>query len=45
MSEHIAGKVSVDVSLRVLNKVSYEKSRMREIIASKLPEAGGLAGA
>jgi hypothetical protein len=41
MSEHIAGKVSVDVSLRVLNKVSYEKSRMREMIASKLPEAGG----
>jgi hypothetical protein len=45
MSEHIAGKVSVDVSLRVLNKGSYEKSRMREIIASKLPEAGELAGA
>ena len=45
MSEHIVGKVSVDVSQRVLNKVSYEKSRMREMITSKLPEAGELADA
>lgn len=45
MSEHIVGQVSTDVSLRVLNKVSYEKSRMRGMIASKLPEAGGLADA
>jgi hypothetical protein len=41
VSEHIVGKVSVDVTLRVLNKVSYEKSRMREMIARKLPEGGG----
>ncbi|VVN81884.1 hypothetical protein [Pseudomonas fluorescens] len=44
-SEHIVGKVSVDVSQRVLNKVMYEKSRMREMIASILAEAGGIADA
>ncbi|WP_339498450.1 hypothetical protein [Pseudomonas silesiensis] len=45
MSEHIVGKISVDVSQRVLNKVTFEKSRMREMIASKLSEAGSIADA
>lgn len=37
--EQIVGDITVDISRHVLNEASYENSRMRSIIASKLPNA------
>ncbi|POA18666.1 hypothetical protein C1886_15695 [Pseudomonas sp. FW300-N1A1] len=38
VGSHIVGKVSLDVSLHVLDKVSYKRSKVREKILDELPD-------